>query len=200
MGYSRVRPRRAASFMRVVLVVPTVASAEVVRDVLDDGIDVVARAGTSTRALELERMHEPDAVVVALAGETDLAIARQLVRRRGRDAAPIIMVGPGGSDIAMKAALELGTAAVAVSSAPRQVERARSGARHGDNDIPTARELEILRLAARGMSNAQIARQLWVSDETVKSHLASVYRKLGAGGRRDAAEVAERLGYLEVAG
>lgn len=196
MRYSNVRTRGGEGLIRVVLVVPTAASAQVARS-LADGVNVVARAGTSAQALELEEAHGPDALVVALAGETDLAIARQLVRRRGRDAAPVIVFGARGSDIAMKAALELGTAALASTGAARQAERGRSTRRADDGrDTPTARELEILRLAASGLSNSQIAQKLWLSDETVKSHLASVYRKLGAGGRRDAAEIAARLGYL----
>jgi DNA-binding CsgD family transcriptional regulator len=49
----------------------------------------------------------------------------------------------------------------------------------------TARELEVGRLAAQGLGNAEIADQLFVSRRTVENHLASVYRKLGARSRRE---------------
>ena len=43
----------------------------------------------------------------------------------------------------------------------------------------TRRELEILRLVSEGRSNRQVGEVLWVTDQTVKFHLANVYRKLG---------------------
>lgn len=51
----------------------------------------------------------------------------------------------------------------------------------------TARELEIVHLAARGYTNAQIAERLWVTTWTVKFHLVNVYRKLGVSNRTQAA-------------
>jgi DNA-binding CsgD family transcriptional regulator len=54
----------------------------------------------------------------------------------------------------------------------------------------TKRELEILRLVAEGGSNAEIARGLWVTEQTVKFHLANVYRKIGVANRTEAARFA----------
>ena len=54
----------------------------------------------------------------------------------------------------------------------------------------TCRELEILRLAAQGMTNAQIARDLWVTQQTVKFHLSNTYRKLGVANRTEASRYA----------
>jgi DNA-binding NarL/FixJ family response regulator len=59
------------------------------------------------------------------------------------------------------------------------------------------RELEILGFVARGGSNAQIARALWVSDQTVKFHLSRIYRKLGVSSRTEAAWVARSQGLIE---
>ena len=59
----------------------------------------------------------------------------------------------------------------------------------------TARELEILRLAASGNSNRCIAQKLWVTEQTVKFHLSNVYRKLGVSNRTEASHVA-RLRHL----
>jgi DNA-binding NarL/FixJ family response regulator len=61
----------------------------------------------------------------------------------------------------------------------------------------TARETEILRLLARGLTNRQIAQQLMVREGTVKYHVKNVLRKLGAAGRADAASRYLRATSLE---
>ena len=60
----------------------------------------------------------------------------------------------------------------------------------------TRRELEVLRLAARGNSNNEVAKMLWLSRETVKFHLANTYRKLGVANRQEAAKTAAERGLL----
>jgi len=60
----------------------------------------------------------------------------------------------------------------------------------------TARELEILHLVALGGSNREVAATLWLSDQTVKFHLANVYRKLGVTSRAEAVERARAVGLL----
>ena len=60
----------------------------------------------------------------------------------------------------------------------------------------TRRELEILRLAAEGHSNAELARMLWVTEQTVKFHLSNVYRKLEVSNRTEASRWAQRAGIL----
>ncbi len=60
----------------------------------------------------------------------------------------------------------------------------------------TERELEILELVARGSSNAEIARALWVSGPTVKFHLSRIYRKLGVSSRTEAAWAARTQGLI----
>ena len=52
--------------------------------------------------------------------------------------------------------------------------------------LVSARELEVLTLLAQGLSNAEIAARLFISDSTVKRHLTNVYAKLGAASRVDA--------------
>lgn len=68
-----------------------------------------------------------------------------------------------------------------------------------DQPLPaplTPRELEVIRLVAGGFTGAAVARRLGIQPGTVTAHLHSIYRKLGVTSRRDAIEVAARLGLL----
>jgi DNA-binding NarL/FixJ family response regulator len=60
----------------------------------------------------------------------------------------------------------------------------------------TRREIEILKLAAEGHSNAQLAQMLWVTEQTVKFHLTNIYRKLNVANRTEASRWAQRNGIL----
>jgi DNA-binding NarL/FixJ family response regulator len=71
------------------------------------------------------------------------------------------------------------------------VHRPRARAAGSPADCPlTNREVEILRLAAQGLTNGRIARDLWVTEQTVKFHLSNVYRKLGVSNRTEASRYA----------
>ncbi len=61
----------------------------------------------------------------------------------------------------------------------------------------TGRELSVLRLLARGRTNAQIGAELYMSPKTASVHVTSIFRKLGVSGRAQAAAVAERAGLLD---
>jgi DNA-binding CsgD family transcriptional regulator len=67
---------------------------------------------------------------------------------------------------------------------------------HGLVEPLTARELEVLRLAATGITVDEIAGRLFLSSNTVKTHLTHVYAKLGARGRADAVRAAIHCGCL----
>jgi DNA-binding NarL/FixJ family response regulator len=60
----------------------------------------------------------------------------------------------------------------------------------------TKRELEILQLVAEGHSNSQLARILWVTEQTVKFHLSNIYRKLDVANRTEASRWAQVHGLL----
>jgi len=91
-------------------------------------------------------------------------------------------------------AIDPGMAARAVDTAARlQRDEFWPGARHG----LTQRESEILSYVVSGLSNRGIAAKLVIGDETVKSHLRSIYRKLGVGDRTGAVATALREGIYQ---
>jgi len=79
------------------------------------------------------------------------------------------------------------------SEAPLQLVTSYDRPKHG----LTNRELEILRLVADGHSNSQLARMLWVTEQTIKFHLSNIYRKLGVANRTEASRWAQLNGVLE---
>jgi DNA-binding NarL/FixJ family response regulator len=75
----------------------------------------------------------------------------------------------------------------AVVGMPREMLESTA---EGVDSILSARELEILLLAARGLSNHQIASALYLSEATVKRHLANIFQKMGVGSRGEASREA----------
>ncbi|MGI8539115.1 MAG: response regulator transcription factor [Rubrobacteraceae bacterium] len=66
----------------------------------------------------------------------------------------------------------------------------------GPGRLLTPREVEVLGLISRGLANKNIARQLKISDHTVKFHVSSIYTKLDAANRAEAVSIAARLGLI----
>jgi two-component system, NarL family, response regulator LiaR len=62
----------------------------------------------------------------------------------------------------------------------------------------SSREINVLNLVARGLSNKQIANKLGISDKTVRNHLSRIFRKLEAGNRTQAVMNAMRVGLLTI--
>ena len=68
-----------------------------------------------------------------------------------------------------------------------------------EGDALTRREREILALVAEGHSNRELARMLWVTEQTVKFHLSNIYRKLDVANRTEASRWAHRHGLVGTA-
>jgi two-component system, NarL family, response regulator LiaR len=86
-----------------------------------------------------------------------------------------------------------------VASKLLQYVSADQPARPGHTQVSplTVREMEVLNLLARGLTNKEIAAQLFVTERTVKFHVSSIFRKLGAGNRTEAVHLAVNSGLIE---
>ncbi|MGD9998124.1 MAG: LuxR C-terminal-related transcriptional regulator [Ilumatobacteraceae bacterium] len=160
---------------------------------------------------------EPDAVVVVdepAAGQSAGGIMHEL-RTASQTARAVMLVG--APDVAtVSAAINAGVAGVLCSDAPsaslvQAVRTVACGAcvidevalrqlagswKSSIDPVLSAREREVLALLANGSSNVEIAAQLYVSAETVKTHVAHLLRKLEVPNRGSAVEKATRLGLL----
>ncbi|MFJ8895024.1 response regulator [Leifsonia sp. NPDC102414] len=189
-----------------------------IRALLDgeDDIQVIGEAGTPDEAVALAESTAPELVLMDLQfaeGESGADATRRI---RALDAAPYVLVltnydtdgdilgaveagasgyllkdAPPGDLIAAIRSAAAGESALAPAIAGRLMERLRS-----PRVSLSAREIEVLQLVADGASNAEIARRLFVTDTTVKSHLVHVFSKLGVASRTAAVSTARSLGVL----
>ena len=106
----------------------------------------------------------------------------------------LLKTAPPAQLIAAIRTVHAGDGLLAPASTRRLIEQFTQSAMPGPKlETLTARESDVLRLLARGLSNAEIAAQLVVEPSTVKSHVASLLAKLGLERRTQAAVLATRL-------
>lgn len=72
------------------------------------------------------------------------------------------------------------------------------GGAHGDADPLSEREMEVLQLMAKGLSNKEIGRSLWIGETTVKTHVSHILRKLGQADRTQAVLAAVKTGLVRL--
>jgi DNA-binding NarL/FixJ family response regulator len=189
------------------------------------GVDVVGKATSGSDALSLVQRVRPDLLVTDVAaadGESaGLACLREARQHLPELRGVVLSLSEDVQQI--DAALQAGAAAYVLksahpddlASAVRQAfahsvyfappagywnGQARSATVSADRAELTKREREILQLVAEGYSNAQLARMLWVTEQTVKFHLSNVYRKLNVSNRTEAARWAQLHGLVPTPG
>lgn len=179
----------------------------------DDRLVVVGEAADGAEALAVVSKVRPDVVVMDLRMPgTDGVTAIRALRAAG-DPASILVLTTYDTDRDIRTAVDAGADGYLLKATPRAelvdaVLRAAAGhtvlgptaaaslmARRRDTDL-TERELQVLTAIARGGTNREVARELLVSEATVKTHLLRLYPKLGVRDRAAAVRVAFERGLL----
>jgi DNA-binding NarL/FixJ family response regulator len=111
----------------------------------------------------------------------------------------VLKTAPPGQLVAAVRTIVLGEALLAPTSTRRLIEQStRRSAPSPLVDSLSSRETDVLRLLARGLSNAEIAEELYVEPSTVKTHVANVLAKLGVRDRVQAVVFAFENGVVGV--
>jgi DNA-binding NarL/FixJ family response regulator len=188
----------------------------------EPGLTVVAEAGSGEETVLMARQHQPDVVLMDLRmpGAGGLTAIRQL--SADQPGVRVVVLTTYDSDADILPAVEAGAAGYLLKDTPRDtlvgaifaaargetvlapsvagrlVNRLRAAPPEAPatRETLSARETEVLMLAGRGLTNAQIGRELFVSEATVKTHLLRAYAKLGVSSRTAAVTRAMELGVL----
>jgi DNA-binding NarL/FixJ family response regulator len=193
---------------------------EVVREGLrlslsrSENIRVVGEAADGEAAVTLARRRKPNVVIldVRMPGMDGLAAAKEITSEIPETA--VLMFTAFAERSLLTRGLESGAKGYILKEAPHQtIVRAIQKVADGDGYVDpalmpafltkerenmlTAREREILQLLADGMSNADVAAKLFISQETVKSHVRHILSKLEADTRTHAVAIALRTAIID---
>ncbi|MFH9178482.1 response regulator [Streptomyces albogriseolus] len=183
------------------------------------GFRVLGEAADGAAALERAAELDPDVILMDLRmpGTGGVAAIRELTRRGAR--ARVLVLTTYDTDSDTLPAIEAGATGYLLKDAPREelfaavraaaagrsvlspavasrlVSAVRAPRTPGAEPL-SAREREVLALVARGTSNREIARELFISEATVKTHLTHIFAKLGAKDRAAAVATAYDRGIL----
>jgi DNA-binding NarL/FixJ family response regulator len=191
----------------------------------DEGLDVIAEASGGEAGVRLAAELRPDVVLMDLSmpGMSGVEATRAIVA--GDSGARVVVLSLSDDDAAMLEALLAGAAGYLLKEATlEQIVAAVQATAAGDAFIPprvapellrrlraaeetkssngdgavelSEREHEVLRLIVEGRDNAAIAAELFISPNTVKSHVASIFAKLGVESRLQASVQALRRGLV----
>lgn len=181
-----------------------------------DDIEVVGEAGSGEEALAVAARVRPDVVLMDLQlgdGMDGVTATRELTSRAGPRVLVLTMFD---TDADIARAIEAGATGYLLKDAPREdLLRAIRAAADGDavlapsvasrlvgrvrapeSSLLSPRELEVLALVADGATNRVAGERLHLSEATVKTHLLSIYGKLGVGDRAAAVAEGFRRGLL----
>lgn len=192
-----------------------------------DDIHVVAQIGDGSQAVDTARKLQPDVVLMDIRmPQMDGLAATEALMTELADPPKVVVLTTFGQEDYVRTALRSGAAGFLLKdSEPEELIRAIHVVHAGDAmlspsvtrhliasyaAIPTVsqnnahalatlteREREVLAAVARGLSNAEIAQELFMSEGTVKSHLSSIFGKLGTTNRVQAALLAYTAGLGE---
>src|SRR5215204_3049059 len=176
------------------------------------GLEIVAEVPNDAEALKLSRELSADVVIMQVQMPFERAKQTLKALRSFPDPPKVVIVTMFESPTYLRGLTGVGASAYVVktSSSENLVAAVRAavldpksenavvgmpqnmleGTEEGVESVLSARELEILLLVARGLSNHQIATSLHLAEATVKRHLANVYPKMGVGSRGEAAREA----------
>ena len=176
---------------------------------------LVAQASTGREALLLFREHGPDVTLMDLRLPDMSGIDVVSAIRREFSDARIILLTTFEGDAEIQRALQAGAKGYMLKSMPpkdliagiREVHAGRKFlppqivsnlAQHMGENALTPREIEVLRALVHGGGNREIAKTLFISEETVKVHVKHIMEKLGAVDRTEAVTIAVRRGIVEL--
>ncbi|MEV8358835.1 response regulator transcription factor [Microbacterium sp. NPDC076895] len=184
----------------------------------EEGFEVVGQAADGAQAVELAAREKPDVVLMDLRMPVlDGVSATASIVAAGSDAPRVLILTTYESDDQILAAIEAGAAGYLLKAAPqdeivagirlvatgqtalspavaaRLVSRMREPAA---SVTLTRREVDVLRLVARGRSNKLIGTDLGIGESTVKTHLLKIFDKLEVADRTHAVTVAMERGIL----
>lgn len=182
---------------------------------IEPDMELVAQASTGREAIEQFRRHRPDVTLMDLQMPDISGIEAIIAIRSEFPDARIVVLTTYAGDVQVVRALKAGARGYmlkgdvhtdlletirAVHAGRKRVppEVAAELAMHTSEDQLTARELEILKLIAKGNANKEIAAQLSVREDTVKSHVGNILEKLGANDRTHAVTIGIKRGIIEL--
>jgi DNA-binding NarL/FixJ family response regulator len=178
-------------------------------------MQLIGEASNGREALEQFRNHLPDITLMDLQMPEVCGIDAIGTIRGEFPGARIIVLTTHAGDFHVSRALKAGARAYLLKSLMREdllgtiravhagqkrlsTEIAAEIAEHSTDDILTAREIDVLRLIARGNANKEIARGLSLSEETVKVHVKNILSKLGVNDRTHAVTVGLKRGIIDL--
>jgi DNA-binding NarL/FixJ family response regulator len=185
-----------------------------------EDLQVLAECGDGNSALEAVRQHEPDVLIADL--RMPVTGGMEVLRRlRNEPHSPAVILLAGSiSDDEVIEAMRLGAKGVVLKEmAPtllvQCIRKVAAGGiwlekeaigrslgklfQSGDGrarTVLTPREIEIVRMVAQGIGNREVGERLFISEGTVKTHLHTIYEKLGVKGRVQLATYARENGLL----
>lgn len=176
---------------------------------------LVATAATGAEAIEMFKQHVPDVTLLDLRLPDMSGIDILIAIRTEFPEARVIILTTFEGDVEIHRALQAGARGYLLKNMPpselldviRQVhagkkrippEIASQLAEHMSDENLTDREIEVLRQVADGNKNREIARKLFISEETVKVHIKHIMEKLGATDRTQAVAIGVRRGIIHL--